>query len=110
MKTFLFWIFLFAIIIIHSIDMELTRYYIGDQWETETFPLMRHCIKEIGIHNALWVSRVCTCIFLFMCFLRRKEENVVFLMFLVTVIYYIGMIPWLFKLGLMDWPLITTYT
>jgi len=105
MKTFLFWLFLFALIWIHSVDMELTRYYIGNQWENETFPLMRMCIKEFGIYNALWISRVFSYLFFFFCFLRRKEDNIVFMMFLITIIYYTGMIPWLFNLGLMEWPL-----
>ena len=105
MKTFLFWFFLFALIFIHSIDMELTTHYIGDQWENETFPLMRHCIKEFGIYNSVWISRVCSYTFFFLCYLHKKDENIIFMMFLVTVIYYTGMIGWIFNLDIAEWPL-----
>jgi hypothetical protein len=105
MKTFLFWLFLLALIGIHSVDMELTRYYIGDQWENETFPLMRICIKEFGIYNSIWISRVCTYLFFYICYVHRQNDKVIFAMFLITVLYYMGMVPWLFTLGLVDWPL-----
>lgn len=105
MKTFLFWFFLFALIAIHSIDMDLTTHYVGDQWEEETFPLMRYCIKEVGICNSIWLSRVCTYVFFFLCYVYRKKDNILFMMFLITVIYYTGMFGWVFRLDLMDWPL-----
>jgi hypothetical protein len=105
MKTFLFWFFLAALILIHAVDMELTTYYIGDQWQNETFPLMKFTIKEVGIYNAIWISRVATYIFFLICWLYRKSDNMIFIMFLITVLYYFGMVPWLFSLHLMEWPL-----
>ena len=105
MKTFLFWFFLIAIMSIHFVDMELTTHYIGNQWENETFPLMRHCIKVVGIFNAVWISRIFTYLFFLLCYFYRKKEGLIFIMFLITVIYYTSMVDWIFTLDLIDWPL-----
>lgn len=105
MKTFLFWFLLLALILIHSIDMELTTHYIGDQWQNETFPLMRHCIKEFGIYNAVWISRVFCYLYFYWCYIYRKDERMVYSMFLVTILYYVAMTGWLFSLDLVKWPL-----
>lgn len=105
MKTFIFWVFLIALFVIHSLDMELTTYYIGNQWNNETFPLMRLCIREFGIYNSVWLSRIATYIFFFICFKYKHYDNILFLMFLITILYYVSMVPWLFLLKLATWPL-----
>ncbi len=91
--------------VIHTIDMELTTYYIGNQWQSETFPLMKLCIKNFGIHNSIWLSRVSTYIFFFICYCYRERDRTIFMMFLITVIYYTAMFDWLFTLDLIEWPL-----
>jgi len=105
MKKFLFWFFLIALIIIHTVDMELTTYYIGEQWENETFPLMRYCIKQFSISNAVWISKICSYLFFFFCYKYRESRDTVYIMFLITVLYYTSMIDWLFNLDLVNWPL-----
>jgi hypothetical protein len=104
MKIFFFWVFLLALMLIHAVDMELTTYYIGNNWENESFPLMKQTIKLVGISNAIWISRVITYIFFFICYINRKRENVVFLMFIITFLYYTSMICWIFTLKLAEWP------
>lgn len=106
MKVFLFWALLSALIVIHAIDMELTTHHIGNQWEHETFPLMRVCIKEFGIHNAVWISRICTYVFFLICYIYRQNDKMLYIMFLITVLYYLAMVDWLFNLGIAKFPYI----
>ena len=105
MKTFLFWFFLFTLILIHAIDMELTTHYIGDQWEKETFPLMKMSICYLGVYNSIWISRAIMYTFFYICYLYRTNDRLIFLMFLTNVLYYLAMIDWLFNLNIIEWPL-----
>ena len=98
MKTFLFWFFLLLLIIIHTIDMELTMYYIGNQWQNETFPLMQLCIKKFGIYHSIWLSRITTYLYFLISYYYRHNNYYLFSMFLITVVYYTAMIDWLFTL------------
>lgn len=107
MKNTSFWILLLLLILIHTVDMELTTYYIGNQWEHETFPLMRYSIKFLGIYNAIWLSRICTYVFFFVCYLKKENSTWLFAMFLITVLYYVAMADWLINLDLVKWPLPT---
>lgn len=109
MKTFLFWTFLLLLIAIHTIDMELTIHYIGNQWENETFPLMQLCIKKFGIYHSIWLSRVVTYLYFLISYRYKYSSYYLFFMFLVTVVYYTSMFDWLFTLGLTDWPIPNRY-
>jgi len=84
--------------------MELTTFHIGNQWQNETFPLMKLCIKEYGIYNAIWISRICTYLFFLVCYIYRQSDKMLYIMFLITVLYYLAMVDWIFNLGIASWP------
>jgi hypothetical protein len=95
---------LFLLVVIHTLDMELTTHYIGDSWRDETFLPMRECIRMIGIYNACWVSRICTYTYIFLTLLFWDRRWVRCLLFVVTTAYWAAMVSWLFTLNIVRWP------
>jgi hypothetical protein len=92
------------LVIIHTLDMQLTQHFIGDNWEQETFPPMSLCIKHIGIYNAEWVSRIIIYSLLFIWCFNRNKKPWRYLLYVGTTLYYAAMINWLFTLNLVSWP------
>ena len=96
--------FVFAMMVaIHTIDMLLTMHYIGDNWQRETFPLMRYCIGHFGIHPSLWISRVFmySAFYWYLC--KADNKYVQRLLVITTILYWTAMLPWLFSLGYLQW-------
>jgi hypothetical protein len=97
-------LFVFLLLLIHTIDMILTRQVVGDDWWRETFLPMSYCIKWFGIYNALWISRVCIYSSLFIYFLNRKKWAWYYFLVTGTILYWTAMVPWLWTLGYINWP------
>jgi hypothetical protein len=102
-KKMALYLVLLMMIVIHTIDMEVTRHYIGNEWSHESFPLMRNCIYYFGIRNSVWISRVFmySCFYLFLCKIDNKYLQK--LLVLTTILYWVAMIPWLFKFHILEW-------
>lgn len=92
------------LVIIHTLDMQLTRDFIGNNWEQETFLPMRLCIKYIGIYNAEWVSRIIVYTLMFFWCFNHDKKAWRYLLYIGTTLYYTAMINWLFTLELISWP------
>jgi len=96
--------FVVLLLVIHTIDMILTREIIGNNWQRETFLPMSYCIKFIGIYNALWISRISmyTMLFIYLCNWKKWK----WFSFLVagTCLYWTAMVHWLWTLGFVNWP------
>lgn len=105
MRTFATWFCLIFLILIHSIDMELTRYYIGNEYERETFLPMSLSIKYFGIHVPLWMSRIIMYFYFFFALMNQDKREWFYFLVLVTIIYWTSMAGWVFQLGLVDWNL-----
>lgn len=86
------------LILIHTIDMELTRIYVGNCWESETFIPMSYCIQILGIHGAIWVSRCIMYPIFYFYWIHRGNKYLDTLLVLGTLLYYASMIQWLFAL------------
>ena len=101
-----FWVSfsLFCLILIHTIDMLLTDKYVGNNWKRETFPIMSYTIKYCGIDAALWLSRLVMYLVMFFLLCKSQEREFRYLLYLITILYYTAMIPWLFTLNLVKWP------
>ena len=101
---FISFLFLFMLMVIHAIDMILTREVIGHDWQEETFLPMRYCMRWFGLYNALDISRISmyTMIFIYLCNWKSWK----WFSFLVagTCLYWISMVHWLWILGYVDWP------
>ena len=97
-------LFVFLLLFIHTLDMWLTRYNIGNNYEREIFLPMRHCIKWLGIYNAIWVSRLCIYGMLFKYFLNWKNWKWHYFLIVSTLVYWAAMLPWLRTLGYVLWP------
>lgn len=104
MKTLIFWTSLILLFLIHSVDMELTTHYIGNDWELEMFPPMSFCIKHFGIYASVWISRLIMYPCFFLAFKKRHSETWVLILTLSTILYYVGMTGWLFYLQIIAWP------
>jgi hypothetical protein len=100
----LFWPLVFLLILIHTLDMELTREYVGNNWQNETFLPMSLCIKYFNIYNALWISRVIVYISLFLCYCFKENKFVISVFLFVTILYYTSMVNWFFSLNILTWP------
>jgi hypothetical protein len=85
--------------------MEVTRYYIGDRYEIESFPPMRQTIKMLGIDGAVWVSRGILYTYFFFALLNHKRTSWLYFLILANALYWTAMIPWVFQLGIVKWPL-----
>lgn len=107
MRNLLTWVFLFALIAIHTADMELTHYYIGNDAGCETFPPMSWCISKVGIDTALWISRLIMYPYFFLALLLRKKDWSFYLLVLITILYYTSMLDWTFQLGFWKWPFVS---
>jgi len=103
MKNWVLWICFCLLIVIHTLDMELTGYYIGNDWEKESFPIMQKCIKYYGINIALWISRGTVYSLLYVYLINNKNQYWQKLLFLCTILYWTAMTQWLFSLGILDW-------
>jgi len=97
-------LFVLLLIIIHTLDMLLTREYVGNDWTRETFLPMSLCIKYIGIYNSLWVSRIIIYSLLFKYMLNWKSRAWYSFLVAGTALYWTAMAPWLFSLGILHWP------
>ena len=104
MKSFLYWLCLIGLITIHTIDMELTTFEIGNQWQSESFPPMSICIKHFGIYNAVWISRIVMYSYFIISYKYRNRNYFLFIMVLFCFIYYAAMFDWLFYLNIINWP------
>jgi len=105
MVKLLTWTCILSLIIIHETDMLLTQHYIGNQYNQETFPPMSWTIKTFGIFTAIWISRAIMYLYYWLALVFQKNRHWFYFLILVTILYYIAMIPWLFTLNLCDWPL-----
>lgn len=105
MQRIITWVCVFLLILIHTIDMELTGYYIGNNFERESFPIMRFTIQVFGIDTALWFSRAIMYVYFFVALINRDKPKWYYFLILVTVLYWVAMIDWLFHLQLANWPL-----
>ena len=97
-------VFFMLMIVIHTMDMELTRYYVGENWEFETFYPMSMTIKAIGIYKALWVSRIIMYLYFFYFLMNKNKKWVQYAMITTTILYWTAMAPWLFTLGVLEMP------
>ena len=97
-------LFVFLLLFIHTLDMWLTRYCIGNDWDRETFLPMSYCIKWFGIYNSLWISRISMYSMLFLYFLNWKKWKWHYFLITGTILYWAAMLPWLDTLGYVDWP------
>jgi len=95
MKKLLVWICFIALIIIHTLDMELTRVFIGNDWQNETFPPMSYCIKQFGISNAIWISRSIIYPFFLLILFNHESSKLQKILIVVTILYWVSMIQWL---------------
>lgn len=100
MKNFLLTLCLFLLIFIHTLDMELTIIYVGNEWQNETFPLMRYCIKNFGIYNAVWISRTIMYLSFYFYWIKRNNEYIQTFMVFGMILYWVSMLSWLFTLGI----------
>jgi len=104
MKKTIFFSILSLLILIHTIDMILTERYVGDNWELETFLPMQICIKEVGIHNALWISRIIMYSYFWICIDFWENKPIQSSLLVVSILYWTAMLPWLYTLKLISWP------
>lgn len=107
-QKILTWFFILALIFIHTADMELTQYYIGNNAYMEGFPLMRWSIGQFGIEISVWISRVIMYAYFWLALVNRENRWWFYFLLLVTVLYWVSMIPWWFQLGLVKWPFPTS--
>ena len=92
------------LVCIHTLDMELTRHYIGNDWTREVFVPMSLCIKHIGIYQAVWVSRVLVYGFIIWFLRYRSSERAGQWFAVCTVLYWAAMVNWLDTLHLVSLP------
>ena len=97
-------LFVFLLLLIHTTDMWLTRFYIGNDWELEIFLPMRYCIKWFGIYNAIWISRISIYSWLFVYFFNWTRPCWYYFLIVSTLLYWTAMLPWLHTLGYTRWP------
>ena len=97
-------LFVFLLLFIHTLDMWLTRYYIGNDWNRESFLPMSYCIKWFGIYNSIWISRICIYGSLFLYFLNWRKRRWKYFLVVGTILYWAAMVGWLRTLGYTDWP------
>lgn len=98
------WILILLLIIIHTVDMVLTRYYIGDNYKEESFFPMSSCINAIGIYNSIWLSRIIMYSYFFFALINQENKKWFYFLILVTILYYTSMIEWTFQLGIIKFP------
>lgn len=99
------WACVVLMIVIHTIDMELTRYYVGNHSENESFPPMRFCIKNFGIDSAEWISRIIMYTYFWFALMNQEKKSWFYFLVLATALYWTAMIGWMFGLHLVGWPL-----
>lgn len=97
-------LFVLLLLFIHTLDMWLTRYYIGNDWGRESFLPMSYCIKWFGIYNAIWISRICIYGSLFLYFLNWRKRRWKYFLITGTILYWVSMLSWLRTLGYTNWP------
>lgn len=99
MKNFFLWISFALLIVIHTLDMEFTRVYIGNEWEREVFYPMQTCIKHFGIYPAIWISRIIMYSLFLFYWLYHENKTLQKIMVLSTILYWAAMIQWLDTFG-----------
>jgi len=97
-------VFVFLLVVIHALDMQLTRQYIGNDWQRETFLPMSLCIKYFGIYISLWISRLIVYPLLFLYFLNWQKRYWHYFLITSTLLYWTAMLSWLWTLGIVEWP------
>jgi hypothetical protein len=100
----IFWPLIILFILIHTLDMELTVQYVGNNWQYETFLPMSLCIKFLGIYNAIWVSRIMVYSYMFSCYIFKNCRFITPILLFITILYYVSMVGWLFTLNILAWP------
>lgn len=103
-KTLL-WVFITLLLSIHTLDMELTAYYVGNEYVNESFPPMRWAIGQISLYPALWLSRIIVYFYIWLTLINQNKKRWWYAIVLVTILYWTAMISWLFQLGIVEWPL-----
>lgn len=101
-----FWINIWMLITIHTIDMYLTEHYIHNDWQREIFPPMSYCIREFGIYEAIWISRFYFYLAILLAVLFKEKQGVKELTFVANIFYYTSMIIWLFFFRILVWPIV----
>ncbi len=96
-------IFLFLLIVIHTLDMQLTQDFVGNNWERETFPLMSYCIKWFGIFTSLWISRFTMYSLMFLYILNRNSRYWNAFLIAGTLLYWAAMTQWLWRFDILQW-------
>ena len=96
-------LFVFLLVLIHALDMELTRIYVGDNWQNEIFLPMSLCIKYFGIHISLWISRIIIYPTLFLYFMNWQKRSWHYFLITGTLLYWTSMLSWLDTLGIVEW-------
>ena len=96
-------IFLFLLIVIHTLDMQLTQDFVGNNWERETFPLMSYCIKWFGIFTSLWISRFTMYSLMFLYILNRNSRYWNAFLIVGTLLYWDAMTQWLWRFDILQW-------
>jgi hypothetical protein len=104
MRILFFWFCMFALLIIHTIDMELTSRYVEDNWQVESFPIMRALIRDMGINVAIWIAKLSMFSYFFLSYYMRLSKVWLIQLALFAVLYYTSMVNWLFVLGIFKWP------
>jgi len=98
------YISLILLFLIHTIDMELTRHYIGNDWNKEVFGPMRYCIKHFGIYNSIWISRIAMYGLVYTWCFNRHRPFWKYLLYIGTALYWASMVIWMFTLGIWAMP------
>jgi hypothetical protein len=98
------WLLIILLILIHSIDMELTAYYIGNNAADETFPLMSLAIEKVSIYPAIWLSRSIMYTYFWFALMNQEKKGWFYFLLLATILYWVAMADWIFQLGLAKWP------
>lgn len=92
-------------ILIHTMDMELTRHFIGNEWQREIFYPMSMTIKNVGIYAALWVSRIIMYGYFYFFLMNQHKKWAQHMMITTTILYWAAMTPWLFTLHFLEMPI-----
>ncbi len=97
-------LFAVLLVVIHTADMELTKHYIGNDWQREAFLPMSLCIKYFGVIASVWISRLIIYPLLFLYFINWKRWSWHYFLITCTILYWTSMIGWLETLGITVWP------
>jgi hypothetical protein len=83
--------------------MHLTRQFIGNDWQRESFLPMSWMIKNYGIEEAVFICRIVTMALVMLVLTFKKYEFVRDLTIVSNLMYWLIMTNWLFTLGYLKW-------